>query len=182
MQRESDKRRSWKNKERERWDLKRLLDEQKNNVFSQALALAILNGTADKMELEKREKEENEYSSLSSLDLSSNIDFQMFHSHFSSELGCEKRMRIWKRQQKPPSLRRTARSPSSPTPPSSSSPPITSESGQGGLWHTGSSRRNLKDKGLFKVLRGRIKTMKKSLAWCWVLKNLSTKTIYKVEP
>ena len=132
MQRESDKRRSWKNKERERWDLKRLLDEQKNNVFSQALALAILNGTADKMELEKREKEENEYSSLSSLDLSSNIDFQMFHSHFSSELGCEKRMRIWKRQQKPPSLRRIARSPSSPTPPSSSSPPITSESGQGG--------------------------------------------------
>ena len=42
----------------------------------------------------------------------------------------------------------------------------------GGLWHTGSSGRNLKDKGLFKVLRGRIKTMKKSLAWCWVLMNL----------
>ena len=28
--------------------------------ISQALALAILNGTADKLELEKREKEENE--------------------------------------------------------------------------------------------------------------------------
>ena len=28
--------------------------------FYQALALAILNGTADKLELEKREKEENE--------------------------------------------------------------------------------------------------------------------------
>ena len=32
---------------------------QKFELF-QALALAILNGTADKMELEKREKEENE--------------------------------------------------------------------------------------------------------------------------
>ena len=30
------------------------------STFYQALALAILNGTADKMELEKREKEENE--------------------------------------------------------------------------------------------------------------------------
>ena len=29
--------------------------------FYQALALAILNGTADKLELEKREKEENEW-------------------------------------------------------------------------------------------------------------------------
>ena len=36
---------------------------QKFELF-QALALAILNGTADKMELEKREKEENEWVSI----------------------------------------------------------------------------------------------------------------------
>ena len=181
MQRESDKRRSWKNKERERWDLKRLLDEQKNNVFSQALALAILNGTADKMELEKREKEENEYSSLSSRPLI---------KHWLPNVSFSLLLRAWVRKTdadleaaaKAAQLEEDREIPILPY----SSLFILSSNNKwvrtGGLWHTGSSGRNLKDKGLFKVLRGRIKTMKKSLAWCWVLKNLSTKTIYKVEP